>query len=59
MKRKDNYGFRQAFRDFFVASKKEQEGGMKERVGGLRGYIDKIKPSFSEGGRFPWLHSTF
>ena len=59
MKRKDNYGFRQAFRDFFVASKKEQEGGVKERVGGLRGYIDKIKPSFSEGGRFPWLHSTF
>ncbi|MBQ0015798.1 MAG: NADH:ubiquinone reductase (Na(+)-transporting) subunit B [Bacteroidales bacterium] len=25
----------------------------------LRTYIDKIKPTFSEGGKFPWLHSTF
>ncbi len=25
----------------------------------LRRYIDKIKPSFSEGGKFAWLHSTF
>ena len=49
----------QAFRDFFIASKEEQEGGMKERIGGLRHYIDKLKPSFSEGGKFPWLHSTF
>ena len=51
-------GFGKAFRDFFVASKEEQ-GGVKERVGGLRRYLDKLKPSFSEGGRFPWLHSTF
>ncbi|MBP5573821.1 MAG: NADH:ubiquinone reductase (Na(+)-transporting) subunit B [Bacteroidales bacterium] len=28
-------------------------------MGGFRHYIDKLKPSFSVGGRFPWLHSTF
>ena len=58
-KPKNSYGFWKAFRDFFIAPKEEQNGGVKERVGGLRHYIDKIKPSFSEGGRFPWLHSTF
>ena len=58
-KPKNNYGFWKAFRDFFIASKEEQEGGVKERVNGLQQSIDKIKPSFSEGGRFPWLHSTF
>ena len=26
---------------------------------GLRRYIDTIKPTFSEGGRYAWLHSTF
>ncbi len=26
---------------------------------GLLRYVEKIKPAFSEGGRFPWLHSTF
>ena len=56
---KTPYGFWQAFRDFFIASKEEQRGGVKERVEGLRQYIDKIKPSFSEGGKFPWLHRTF
>ncbi len=25
----------------------------------LRNYLDKIKPNFEKGGRFPWLHSTF
>ena len=25
----------------------------------LRNFIDKIKPQFSKGGRYPWLHSTF
>lgn len=25
----------------------------------LRNYIDKIKPTFSEGGKFPWLSATF
>ena len=25
----------------------------------LRGFLDKHKPAFSEGGRFAWLHSTF
>ena len=25
----------------------------------LRTFIDKIKPTFSEGGKFPWLQSTF
>lgn len=25
----------------------------------LRQRVDKIKPAFSEGGRFAWLHSTF
>lgn len=25
----------------------------------LRQRVDKIKPTFSEGGRFAWLHSTF
>ena len=58
-KPKNSYGFWKAFRDFFIAPKEEQNGGVKERIGGLRHYIDKIKPSFSEGGRFPWLHSTF
>ena len=59
MRKTGNYSFRKAFRDFFIASKEEQNGGVKKRVGGLRRYIDNIKPSFSEGGRFPWLHSTF
>ena len=54
----NRYGFGKAFRDFFIASKEEQNG-VKGRIGGLRHYIDKLKPSFSEGGRFPWLHSTF
>ena len=58
MSKPNQYGFFQAIRDFFVASKEEQ-GGVKDRVGGLRHYLDKLKPSFSEGGRFPWLHSTF
>ena len=56
---KNNYGFWRAFRDFFIASKEEQNGGVKGRVSGLRNYFDKVKPSFGEGGRFPWLHSTF
>ena len=59
MRKKNSWEIRQAFRDFFIASKEEQEGGLKERVNGLRQYIDKLKPSFSEGGKFPWLHSTF
>ena len=59
MNKPHRYGFGQAFRDFFIAPKEEQEGGVKERVGGLRQFLDKLKPSFSEGGRFPWLHSTF
>ena len=25
----------------------------------LRKFIDKIKPNFEKGGKFPWLHSTF
>ena len=25
----------------------------------LREWIDKIKPNFVEGGKFPWLKSTF
>lgn len=25
----------------------------------LRNYVSKIKPTFSKGGRFAWLHSTF
>ena len=58
-KRQKQYGFRTAFRDFFVASKEEQEGGVNERIGGLRSYLDKLKPSFNVGGRFSWLHSTF
>ena len=28
-------------------------------VSGLRGFIDKIKPTFSEGGKMAWLQSTF
>lgn len=51
--------FRQAFRDFFVASKEEQEGTLNDRIGGLRRYVSKIKPNFVEGGRFAWLQSTF
>jgi Na+-transporting NADH:ubiquinone oxidoreductase subunit B len=26
---------------------------------GLRKFLDNIKPQFSKGGRFAWLHSTF
>ncbi len=26
---------------------------------GLRNYLDKIKPTFSPGGKLPWLHSAF
>lgn len=26
---------------------------------GLRSFTDKIKPTFSKGGKFAWLHSTF
>ena len=57
--KKTHTTIRQVFRDFFLASKEEQDGGMKERIGGLRGYIDKLKPNFDEGGKFSWLHSTF
>ncbi|MBR1850264.1 MAG: NADH:ubiquinone reductase (Na(+)-transporting) subunit B [Bacteroidales bacterium] len=28
-------------------------------MNGLRRFIDKIKPTFSPGGKLPWLHSTF
>ena len=56
---KNNYGLWRAFRDFFIVSKEEEIGGVNGRVGGLRSYLDKLKPSFSEGGKFPWLHSTF
>ena len=59
MNKPNQYGFRQAFRDFFIASKEEQSGGPKARVDGLRRYLDRLKPSFSSGGKFPWLHSTF
>ena len=50
---------RQAFRDFFVASKVEQDGTLNDRINGLRRYVSKIKPNFVEGGRFAWLQSTF
>ena len=59
MSKPNKYGFRKAFRDFFIASEKEQEGGMEERIEGLRHYIDNLKPSFSKGGKFSWLQSTF
>ena len=26
---------------------------------GLRKFVDKIKPTFSEGGKLSFLHSTF
>lgn len=32
---------------------------MNDRIGGLRRYVNKIKPNFVEGGRFAWLQSTF
>ena len=54
-----NGHIRQAFRDFFVASKEEQDGTLNDRIGGLRKYVSKIKPQFIEGGRFAWLQSTF
>ena len=57
--KKPHAQLRQILNAFFLASKEEQEGEIKEPIGGLRGYIDKIKPSFSEGGKFSWLHSTF
>ena len=46
------------FRDFFVA-KDSERGSWKSRVGGLRHYVDRIKPDFVKGGRFSWLQSTF
>ena len=56
---KNHRHFRQALRDFFVASKEEQDGTLNDRIGGLRRYVSKIKPNFVEGGRFAWLQSTF
>ncbi len=50
---------RNMLRDFFIASKEEQDGTVKDRISGLRRYVDKIKPNFVEGGRFAWLQSTF
>ena len=50
---------RQVFRDFFVASKEEQNGTVNDRIGELRKYVSKIKPNFVKGGRFAWLQSTF
>ena len=32
---------------------------MADRINGLRRYVSKIKPNFTEGGRFAWLQSTF
>jgi Na+-transporting NADH:ubiquinone oxidoreductase subunit B len=58
MKEKKN-NLRQSLRDFFIASEDEQNGGVKERISGLRRYVSKIKPNFVEGGRFAWLQSTF
>ena len=57
MSRKNH--IRRAFRDFFIASKEEQDGTLNDRIGGLRRYVSKIKPNFVEGGRFAWLQSTF
>ena len=57
--KKPHSNFRQALRNFFIASKEEQEGTVKDRIGGLRRYVSKIKPNFVEGGRFAWLQSTF
>ena len=51
--------FRQAFKDFFIASKEEQDGTLNNRIDGLRRYVSKIKPHFVDGGRFAWLQSTF
>ena len=53
------HSLRQAFRDFFIASDEERNGGVNDRIGGLRRYVSKIKPDFTEGGRFAWLQSTF
>lgn len=47
------------FRDFFIASDKEQGGTLKDHVSGLRRYVSQIKPNFVEDGRFSWLQSTF
>lgn len=46
-------------RDFFIASKEEQDGHLIDRVHGLRQYVNKIKPHFTEKGKFSWLQSTF
>jgi Na+-transporting NADH:ubiquinone oxidoreductase subunit B len=56
---KQSSNFRRALRDFFVASKEEQDGTLNDRISGLRRYVSKIKPNFVEGGRFAWLQSTF
>ena len=53
------HNLRQALRDFFIASKEEQDGTLNDRISGLRKYVSKIKPNFVEGGRFAWLQSTF
>ena len=59
MKDKQNSKFRQSLRDFFIASDAESNGKVKDRVSGLRNYVNKIKPNFSEGGKFAKLQSTF
>lgn len=56
---KDKSKFRQGLRDFFIASDAESNGKVKDRVSGLRNYVNKIKPNFSEGGKFAKLQSTF
>lgn len=56
---RNKYPIRRVIRDFFVAPKEERGSGMKERIGGLRRYIDTVKPNFIEKGRFAWLQSTF
>ena len=53
------HNLRQVLRDFFIASDEERDGSLKERIHGLRQYVSKIKPSFTKGGRFAWLQSTF
>ena len=56
---RSKYPIRRVIHDFFIAPEEERGSGMKERISGLRHYIDKIKPSFVAGGNFAWLQSTF
>ena len=59
MKSKPKSRLQQRLNNFFIAPNEEQGGTLKDRISGLRRYVNQIKPNFVEGGKFSWLQSTF